>query len=326
MPAIKQLTEGQFDVNGIVAEVDGQLIVTRNSMNAAKEIFVFETASNTMRALTSVNNDFYAELDQPMVKKRMVTTQDGHEMLVWVIYPPGFDENKKYPTLLYAQGGPQSPLSQFYSYRWNFQLMASSGYIIVAPNRRGMPGHGVAWNEAISKDWGGGAMQDYLDAIDDIAKESYVDNDRLGAIGASFGGYSVFYLAGHHEKRFKTFIAHDGVFDFRSMYGTTEELFFVNFDLGGSYWDKENKAAQQGYQAFNPSNFVAKWDTPMLVIHGGKDYRVPIGQGIQAFQAAQLRGIKSRLLYFPEENHWVLNPQNGIVWQREFFRWLSETL
>lgn len=204
--------------------------------------------------------------------------------------------------------------------------MASQGYIIVAPNRRGMPGHGVAWNEAISKDWGGKAIQDYLDAIDDIAKESYVDNERLGAIGASFGGYSVFQLAGLHNKRFKTFISHDGVFDLRSMYGTTEEMFFVNHDIGGAYWDKDNAAAQKSYQDFNPSNFVAKWDTPMLVIHGGKDYRVPLGQGIQAYQAAQLQGLKSRLLYFPEENHWVLSPQNGLVWQREFFRWLDETL
>lgn len=326
MPAIMQLTNGLFDVNGIVGEVEGQLIVTRNSMNAAKEIYRFDLNSQELSALTEVNKAMYAEIDMPSIKKRMVTTQDGQEMLVWVIYPPGFNENKKYPTLLYAQGGPQSPLSQFYSFRWNFQLMASQGYIVVAPNRRGMPGHGVAWNEAISKDWGGGAMQDYLDAIDDVAKESYVDKDRLGAIGASFGGYSVFYLAGHHQKRFKTFISHDGVFDFRSMYGTTEELFFVNHDLGGPYWDKDNLAAQKGYAEFNPSNFVANWDTPMLVIHGGKDYRVPLGQGIQAFQAAKLLGLKSRFLYFPEENHWVLTPQNGIVWQSEFFRWLKETL
>ena len=325
-PQIKQLTEGQFDVNGIVAEVDGELIVTRNSMNAAKEIYRYNLSNQKLQALTDVNGDFYAELDLPAVKKRMVTTQDGQEMLVWVIYPPGFSERKKYPTLLYLQGGPQGALSQFYSFRWNFQLMASQGYIIVAPNRRGMPGHGEEWNRVISKDWGGAAMQDYLDAIDDVAKESYVDNDRLGAIGASFGGYSAFYLAGHHNGRFKTFISHDGVFDFRSMYGTTEELFFVNYDIGGPYWDKDNSAAQKSYAEFNPSNFVAKWDTPMLVIHGGKDYRVPLGQGIQAFQAAKLLGLKSRFLYFPEENHWVLTPQNGIVWQSEFFRWLKETL
>lgn len=325
-PEIKQLTDGQFDVNGIVAELDGDLIVTRNSMNEAKEIFRFNHKDQTLVALTQVNQSFYAGLDLPTVKKRMVTTQDGHEMLVWVIYPPGFSERKKYPTLLYLQGGPQSALSQFYSYRWNFQVMASQGYIVVAPNRRGMPGHGVAWNEAISKDWGGAVMQDYLDAIDDVAKERYVDNNRLGAIGASFGGYSAFYLAGHHEGRFKTFIAHDGVFDFRSMYGTTEEVFFVNHDIGGPYWDKTNAAAQQAYKEFNPINFVDKWDAPLLVIHGGKDYRVPLGQGIQAFQAAKLRGLKSRFLYFPEENHWVLTPQNGLVWQSEFFKWLKETL
>lgn len=323
---IEQLTMGNFDVNGIVAEVNGQLIVTRNSMNAAKEIYTYNINNKSLQALTSVNDDFYDTKDLPTVKKRMVKTQDGHDMVTWVIYPPGFDESKKYPTILYAQGGPQSPLSQFYSFRWNFQLMASQGYIIVAPNRRGMPGHGVAWNEAISKDWGGGAMQDYLDAIDDVSKESYVDKDRLGMIGASFGGYSVFYLAGHHENRFKTFISHDGVFDFRSMYGTTEELFFVNHDIGGPYWEKDNVAAQKAYRDFNPSNFVGKWDTPILVIQGGKDYRVPIGQGLQAFQAARLLGVKSRLLYFPEENHWVLTPQNGIVWQHEFFKWLEETL
>jgi dipeptidyl aminopeptidase/acylaminoacyl peptidase len=324
--AIEQLTGGDFDVNGIVAEVNGRLIVTRNSMNAAKEIYSYNINTNSLQALTSVNDDFYATKDLPTVKKRIVKTQDGQDMVTWVIYPPGFDETKKYPTILYAQGGPQSPLSQFYSFRWNFQLMASQGYIIVAPNRRGMPGHGVQWNEAISKDWGGGAMQDYLDAIDDVSKESYVDKERLGMIGASFGGYSVFYLAGHHEKRFKTFISHDGVFDFRSMYGTTEELFFVNHDIGGPYWEKDNVAAQKAYTDFNPSNFVEKWDTPILVIQGGKDYRVPIGQGIQAFQAARLIGVKSRLLYFPEENHWVLTPQNGIVWQHEFFKWLEETL
>jgi dipeptidyl aminopeptidase/acylaminoacyl peptidase len=204
--------------------------------------------------------------------------------------------------------------------------MASQGYIIVAPNRRGMPGHGVEWNEAISKDWGGQVMDDYLSAIDEVAKESYVDNERLGAIGASYGGYSVFYLAGIHNNRFKSFISHDGVFDTRSMYGTTEELFFVNHDFGGSYWDKNNPTAQKAYNEFNPINKVSNWNTPILIIQGGKDYRVPIEQGLSAYQAAQLLGIKSKLLYFPEENHWVLNPQNALVWQHEFFKWLKETL
>lgn len=325
-PLVEQLSRGQFDVTGIVAENNGKLIVTRTDMNHATEIFSFDLKSKTFKTLTQVNNSLYSNLNLPTVEKRMVATKDGKQMLVWVILPPNFDKTKKYPTLLYAQGGPQSALSQFYSFRWNFQLMASQGYIIVAPNRRGMPGHGVAWNAAISTDWGGGAMQDYLDAIDDVSKEPYVDKNRLGAIGASFGGYSIFWLAGHHNGRFKSFIAHDGVFDTRSMYGTTEELFFVNHDIGGAYWEKDNAVAQKGYNEFNPSNFVDRWDTPIMIIQGGKDYRVPIEQGLQAFQAAQLQGIKSRLLYLPEENHWVLQPQNALVWQRQFYDWLGETL
>lgn len=325
-PKIKQLTDGMFDVNGIVAALDEHLVVTRNSMNAAKEIYRFDLNNQKLVALTKVNDAFYAGLDLPHVEKRTVKTSDDQDMLTWVIYPPNFDKSKKYPTLLYLQGGPQSALSQFYSFRWNFQIMASQGYIVVAPNRRGMPGHGVKWNEDISEDWGGKAMQDYLDAIDDVAKESYVDKSRIGAIGASFGGYSAFYLAGHHQGRFKTFIAHCGIFDTRSMYGTTEELFFVNNDFGGAYWEKDNAPASKAFGEFNPINFVDKWDSPMFVIHGGKDYRVPLGQGIQAFQAAKLRGLESRFLYFPEENHWVLTPQNGIVWQREFFKWLNDTL
>lgn len=326
MPSVEQLSKGQFDVTGIVAQNDGKLIVTRTDMNHSTEIFAFDLKKKNFEQLTQVNTKFYAKLDLPKVEKRMVTTQDNKEMLVWVIFPPNFDKNKKYPTLLYAQGGPQSPLSQFYSTRWNFQLMASQGYIVVAPNRRGMPGHGVEWNQAISGDWGGAAMQDYLDAIDAVSKEPYVDKDRLGAVGASFGGYSVFWLAGNHDGRFKTFIAHDGVFDTRSMYGTTEELFFVNHDMGGAYWEKDNEIAQKAFNEFNPINYVGNWDTPILIIQGGKDYRVPIEQSLEAFQAAQLQGIKSKLLYFPEENHWVLQPQNALVWQREFFSWLKETL
>jgi len=247
-------------------------------------------------------------------------------MLVWVIYPPDFDPTKKYPTILYCQGGPQSALTQFYSFRWNFQLMASNGYIVVAPNRRGMPGHGVEWNEQISKDWGGQVMQDYLSAIDEISTEPFVDKSRLGCVGASYGGYSAYYLAGIHNKRFKSFIAHAGVFDLKSMYGTTEELFFTNFDFGGNYWDKSNTSAQKTFNQFNPIDRVDKWDSPMLVIHGGRDYRVPESQGFQAFQALQLKGIKSKLLYFPEENHWILKPQNALIWHTEFYKWLKETL
>ncbi|TLX48590.1 S9 family peptidase [Pseudoalteromonas phenolica] len=324
-PKIKQLTKGHFDVNGIVAVLKDKLVVTRNSMNAAREIYRFDLRSKKLTALTKENDAFYAGLDLPNVEKRMVKTTDGQDMLTWVIYPPNFDKKKKYPTLLYLQGGPQSALSQFYSFRWNFQVMASQGYIVVAPNRRGMPGHGEQWNRDISNDWGGQVMEDYLAAIDDVAKESYVDKSRIGAVGASYGGYSAFYLAGNHEGRFKTFIAHCGIFDLRSMYGTTEELFFVNNELGGAYWEN-NASTNKAYGQFNPINHIDKWDAPMFVIHGAKDYRVPLEQGIAAFQAAKLRGLKSRFLLFPEENHWVLTPQNGIVWQREFFKWLEETL
>jgi len=279
-----------------------------------------------MFQLTHENDDFYNSIKLSKVEKRFVKTTDGKDMLTWVIYPPNFDPSKKYPTILYCKGGPQGPLSQSYSFRWNYQLMAANGYIIVAPSRRGMSGFGIEWNEQISKDYGGQNMKDYLAAIDDISKESYVDTDRLGCVGASYGGYSAFYLAGIHEGRFKSFIAHDGMYNLRSMYGTTEELFFVNWDLGGNYWDKNNAAAQKAFNEFNPANFVDKWDTPILIIQGGQDFRIPIGQGLEAFQAAQLKGIKSKLLYFPEENHWVLDGQNSFIWHTEFYKWLEETL
>lgn len=323
---VEQITEGQFDVSGLVGIAGNELISGRNDMNRAREFFAINIKDGAMRQLTSVNDETYAGLKLPEVKKRMVKTTDGKDMTVWVIYPPDFDASKKYPTLLYTQGGPQSALSQFYSFRWNFQLMASQGYIVVAPNRRGMPGHGVEWNEAISKDWGGQVMDDYLSAIDDMVAEPYVDGDRLGCVGASYGGYSAFYLAGIHEGRFKSFIAHDGVFNLESMYGTTEELFFVNWDAGGPYWEKDNAAAQKTYTEFNPINNVDKWDTPILIIQGGRDYRVPIGQSLEAFTAARQQGIKSRLLFLPEENHWVLSPQNALVWQDVFFSWLEETV
>ncbi len=325
-PQIRQISFGDHDVTGIIGQHSNQLLITRTDMNHAAEIFSVDISTGNMKQLTHTNDSLYAGIGLSRIEKRYVKTTDGKKMLVWVIYPPDFNPAKKYPTLLYCQGGPQSALTQYYSFRWNFQLMAANGYIIVAPNRRGMPGHGTKWNEQISRDWGGQVMQDYLAAIDDISKENYVDKTRLGAVGASYGGYSVYYLAGIHQNRFKTFIAHDGVFDLRSMYGTTEELWFVNWDLGGPYWDKKNAAAQKSYEKFNPSNLVGNWHTPILIFQGGRDYRVPPGQGLQAFQAAQLRGIKSRLVYLPDENHWVLKPQNALVWQREFYKWLKETL
>jgi len=319
---IRQVTNGDFDITGIVAQVGNTLVVTRTDMNHAAELFTVNLQKGNLQELTTVNKATYDKIGMCKVEKRWVKTTDGKEMLTWVIFPPDFDPNKKYPTLLYCQGGPQSALSQFYSYRWNFQLMASQGYIVVAPNRRGMPGHGVEWNAAISKDWGGQPIRDYLSAIDDVSKETYVDKSRLGAVGASYGGYSVYMLAGVHENRFKTFIAHDGLFDLKSWYGTTEELWFANWDIG-AYWDPANANA---YKQFNPSELVTKWNTPILIIQGGIDFRVGIEQGLQAFQVAQLKGIKSKLLYFPEENHWVLKAQNAQVWQREFFSWLKETL
>jgi dipeptidyl aminopeptidase/acylaminoacyl peptidase len=325
-PTIRQITKGDFDITGIVGQSGNTLIVSRTDMNHTAELYTVDITNGSMKQLTHVNDATYAAIGQCKTERRFVTTTDNKRMLVWVIYPPGFDATKKYPTLLYCQGGPQSALTQFYSYRWNFQLMASQGYIVVAPNRRGMPGHGTKWNEEISKDHGGQAMKDYLSAIDAVSKEKYVDKNRLGCVGASYGGYSVYMLAGIHNNRFKTFIAHDGIFDMRSMYGTTEELWFVNWDWGGPYWDKSNAAAQKSYTQFNPINYVDKWNTPIMIVQGGRDYRVPIEQGLQAFQAAQLRGIKSKLLYLPDENHWVLSTQNALLWQREFFNWLKETL
>ncbi len=323
---VTQVTNGDFDVSDIVAFSGDNVIVTRTDMNHAAEVYSYNLKKKTWLQLTKINDETYSKLALPKYERRYVTTTDGKKMLVWVILPPNFDKNKKYPTLLYCQGGPQSPLTQSYSFRWNFSLMASQGYVVVAPNRRGMYGHGQEWNEQISKDWGGQVMDDYLSAIDDVAKESYVAKDRIGAVGASYGGYSVFYLAGIHNNRFKTFISHCGVFNLESMYGTTEEVFFNNWDHGGAYWEKDNAVAQKTYAKFNPINMVDKWNTPILIIQGGKDYRVPIGQGQEAFQAAQLRGIKSRFLLFPDENHWVLKPQNAQVWQSEFYKWLKETL
>ncbi len=257
---------------------------------------------------------------------RWQKTTDGKDMLTWIILPPHFDANKKYPTLLYCEGGPQSPVSQFWSFRWNFSIMAAHDYVIVAPNRRGLPGFGMAWNEQISGDYGGQCMKDYFTAIDEAcANLPYVDKDRLGCVGASFGGFSVYWLAGHHDGRFKAFIAHDGIFNMEMQYLETEEKWFANWDMGGSYWDKNNKIAQRTF-ANSPHKFVDKWDTPILCIHGEKDYRILANQGMAAFDAAKMRGVPAELLIFPDENHWVLKPQNGILWQRTFFHWLHRLI
>jgi len=325
LPRIQQVSKGDFDISSIIAQTGDELIVAKEDISRASELYKLNVKTGMLTQLTHVNDAAYGNIFPVKTERRWVTTADHKKMMEWIVYPPNFDPSKKYPTLLYCQGGPQSATTQFYSYRWNFQLMASQGYIVVIPSRRGMPGFGTQWNAEVSKDWGGKVIQDYLDAIDDISKEPFVDKNRRAAVGASFGGYSVFALAGCHQKRFKTFIAHDGVFDFTAMTGTTDELWFEQWEKGGYYWEKDNKAAQRSYAA-SPLNFVAKWDTPILIVQGGKDYRVPIEQGQGAFQAAQLKGINSKFLFFPDENHWVLKPQNATVWQREFFGWLKETL
>ncbi len=321
---LTQLTEGQYDFGGITLMGD-RILCKRHSMAEADEIYSFSPANGKELAqLTTENKHIYDQIERGKVEPRWMKTTDGKQMLTWVIYPPHFDPAKKYPTLLFCEGGPQTPVSQFWSYRWNFQIMAANDYIIVAPNRRGLPGFGLEWNEAISGDYGGQCMKDYLTAIDEMAKEPYVDADRLGCVGASFGGYSVYWLAGHHEKRFKAFIAHSGIFNLEQQYLETEESWFANWDLGGPYWEK-NKTTEHTYSN-SPHHFVDKWDTPILCIHGEKDYRILASQGMAAFNAAVLRGVPAQLLVYPDENHWILRPQNGILWQRTYFEWLDKWL
>lgn len=319
---ITLLTEGMYDYAS-VALLGDKLIAQRHSMSMGDEIYSIDlTGDHTVTQLTFENKHIYDQLTMGKVEERWMKTTDGKQMLTWVIYPPQFDPNKKYPTLLFCEGGPQSPVSQFWSYRWNFQIMAANDYIIVAPNRRGLPGFGLEWNEAVSGDYGGQCMKDYFTAIDDVAKEPYVNKDRLGCVGASFGGFSVYWLAGHHDKRFKAFIAHDGIFNMEMQYLETEEMWFANWDMGGAYWEKQNATAQRTF-ANSPHKFVDKWDTPILCIHGEKDYRILANQGMAAFNAAVLRGVPAELLIYPDENHWVLKPQNGVLWQRTFFEWLD---
>ena len=320
----RPITSGMNDYAG-VALLGDKLLALRHSMSAADEIFTVAPATGEATQLTFENKYLYDQMEMGKVEGRWMKTTDGKQMLTWIIYPPHFDPNKKYPTLLYCEGGPQSPVSQFWSYRWNFQIMAAHDYIIVAPNRRGLPGFGKEWNEQISGDYGGQCMKDYLTAIDEFSKEPFVDKEHLGCVGASFGGFSVYWLAGHHDGRFKAFIAHDGIFNMEMQYLETEEMWFANWDMGGAYWDRQNKTAQRTF-ANSPHRFVDKWDTPILCIHGEKDYRILANQGMAAFNAAVLRGIPAELLIYPDENHWVLQPQNGVLWQRTFFEWLDKWL
>ena len=312
------------DYSSLACGGNNNLIVTRVSMRFASEIYLVDTRRGLAQKISHENDHIFSQLDNIKVEARAVKTSDGQDMLTWVVFPPNFDESKKYPTLLFCEGGPQNMVSQFWSYRWNFRIMADQGYIIVAPNRRGLSGFGKKWLEQISGDYGGQCMTDLLSAIDDISKEPYVDKDRLGCVGASFGGYSVYWLAGHHQGRFKCFIAHDGIFNLEQQYLETEEMWFPQWDLGGPYWEK-NEVTKRTY-ATSPHLFADKWDTPILCIHGEKDYRILYSQAVSAFQAARLRGVPAELLLFPDENHWVLKPQNGILWQRTYFNWLDKWL
>lgn len=321
-PEVKVLTKGDHDITSF-SYADGVCVAEKVSISQGTELY--RVQEGTLEQISFVNQDIYDNVTMGEVQKRWITTTDGKKMLTWVILPPHFDPNKKYPTVLYCQGGPQDVVSQFWSYRWNFQLMAAQGYVVVAPNRRGVPSFGQEWLDQISGDYSGQNIRDYFSAIDEVAKEPWVDSDRLGCVGASYGGYSVYYIAGHHEGRFKAFISHCGIFDFDSMYGSTEELFFINNDYGGPYWDKDNAVAQRSY-ANSPHKFVQNWDTPILIITGLKDFRIPYTQSLEAFTGARVQGIPARLVAFENEAHQVFKPQNSLVWNREFFGWLDKYL
>ena len=320
---LKKLTDGDYDYTSAIPFGGNSILATRQSTKAPTDIYAIDGEGNITQ-LTNENEHILSQLNDITVEARWCKTFDGKDLHSWVVFPPNFDKNKKYPTLLFCNGGPQSPVSQFWSYRWNFRIMAAQGYIVVATNRRGLPGFGSEWNEQISGDYGGACMKDLFAAIDDIAKEPYVDSDRLGCIGASFGGYTAMWMMGHHNKRFKAFIAHDGFFNMEQQYFETEESWFANWDLGGAPYEKS--AQVQKSFANSPHKFVDKWDTPILLIHGDRDYRILSSQSMAAFNAAKLKGIPAQLLLFPDENHWVLKPQNGILWQRTFFAWLDKWL
>jgi dipeptidyl aminopeptidase/acylaminoacyl peptidase len=319
---IRQITSGMHDYNSISLSNNGVLVGEKMSMSLANEIFKIDVKKGTETQLSFTNKNIYDNIKMGKVLEKWVRTTDNKQMLTYVILPPDFDSTKRYPALLFCNGGPQSAVSQFFSYRWNFQIMAANGYVIIAPNRRGTPTFGSEWLKQISGDYGGQNMDDYLSATDAVAKEPYVDANRLGAVGPSYGGYSIYYLAGHHNKRFKAFIAHCGMFNLESQFASTEEYFFVNHDLGGAYWQTPKPKSYQ----FSPHLFVQNWDTPIMMITGEKDFRIPYTESLQAFNAAQLRGVPSRLLVFPDETHFVVKPQNAILWQREFFGWLDKWL
>jgi dipeptidyl aminopeptidase/acylaminoacyl peptidase len=318
---VKTLTQGWHDYTSLRL-AGNSMVGEKMSMSMATEIFKIDPTSGKETQLTFTNKNIYDAVKMGRVEQKWVKTTDNKQMLVWLILPPDFDASKKYPAILFCQGGPQSAVSQFFSYRWNFQLMAANGYVIIAPNRRGLPTFGKEWNDQIAGDYGGQNMKDYLSAVDAVKTEPYIDANRLGAAGASYGGFSVYWLAGHHQKRFKAFLAHCGMFNLESQYAETEEVFFTNHDLGGAYWQNPKPKSYN----YSPHLFVKDWDTPIMMISGENDFRIPYTETLQAFNCAQLRGIPSKLLIFPDESHFVLKPQNSILWQREFFKWFDKWL
>ena len=320
---VKEVVGGVVDYADIIPVDENTLIATNHSMLYPNEIFVVNNGTATK--ISTVNDEVFAQLTMPTVEKRLIPTTDGKQMTTWVIYPQNFDKNKKYPAILYCQGGPQQAVSQFWSYRWNFALMAANGYIVIAPNRRGLPGFGTEWNEQISGDYGGQNMKDYLSAVDEMKKEPFIDADHIGATGASYGGFSVYWLAGNHENRFAALFAHAGIFNTEAQYLETEEMWFANWDLGGPFWDKNNEVAQRTFSQ-SPHKYVDKWTAPIMISHGEYDFRILASQGMQAFNAAKLRGIPSEMVIYPDENHWILKPQNAVMWQRLFFRWFDKWL
>lgn len=323
-PKFEIVAEGVWDYAGVQALAKGNVLAMRHSMSRPNEICITDAKGNTTD-ITDVNADLFAQLKLGKVEKRLIPTTDGKEMTTWVVYPPEFDPTKKYPALLYCQGGPQQAVSQFWSYRWNMQIMAANGYIVICPNRRGLPGFGTEWNQQISKDYGGQNMKDYFSAVDEMSKESFIDKERIGAIGASYGGFSVYWLAGHHQNRFAAFVAHAGIFNIETQYLETEEMWFADYDMGGAPWDKDNAVAQRTF-ANSPHHFVNDWTAPILVTVGELDYRILASQGMMAFNAAKMHGLEAEMLVFPDENHWILKPQNAILWQRVFFNFLDKYL
>ena len=326
--AISQLTDVQADFTSLAPAGNGRLVTMNHSMLRPNELQLITLRGKKapeLKPLTDVNGYIFAQVEMPTVEKRLVPTTDGKQMTTWVVYPPRFDATKKYPAILYCQGGPQQAVSQFWSYRWNLALMGANGYIVIAPNRRGLPGFGTEWNEQISKDYPGQNMKDYLSAVDDLKKEPYVDADHIGATGASYGGFSVYWLAGNHEGRFAALLAHAGIFNMEAQYLETEEMWFANWDMGGAYWEKDNAAAQRTF-ANSPHRFVDRWTAPIMISHGEYDYRILASQGMAAFNAAKLRGIPAEMVIYPDENHWILKPQNAVMWQRLFFRWFDRWL